>query len=190
MLTANIVVSPAVLNLSTASLVLSNTEMAHNSTNYVFSFNSSQTLSSSSAIKINFPTDIDISGASCALTINGTPATVSCTVASSTLMMNISTSVNIAPSSRFQLTLSNVTNAGLPQLYSFNFTSYYNSSDGASTVESAAPAFSATFTTITSLVPTITPSAFSVYTTKQVNVTLTTPIALPANSNFTLTLPP
>lgn len=165
--------------------------MAHANTNYVFDFEISQTLSTTSAIKIGFPSDIDISIATCSLTINGSPPTVvTCSNTTNILSIKISTATNILPNSRFQLTLSNVVNPLLPQLYTFSFSSYYNSSVASSVVESASPAFNATYTTITTLIPTLTPNAFTVYTTKQVNVTLKTPIPLPANSNFTLTFPP
>ena len=58
-----------------------------------------------------------------------------------------------------------------------------------SKVQSSSPAFNTTFATIISLIPTLNPNAFSLYSTYQLNISLSTPIPLPANSNFSLSFP-
>lgn len=56
-------------------------------------------------------------------------------------------------------------------------------------VENSSPAFNATFTTIISLLPTLIPSDFTVYSNTQTNITLITPISIPASSTFFIQFP-
>lgn len=82
-----------------------------------------------------------------------------------------------------------VTNPLQPLTYSFGLATYYNSSVNTSRVEYSTSAFNATYTTITNLNITLTPSTFTVYAFTPINISFTTPVALPASSTFTLTFP-
>jgi hypothetical protein len=119
-LTASIMAMAVGFDLSTASLALSNTEMANTDTSYLFTFNISQTLSNNSAVRIGFHNDINITAATCTLTINAAPIPSSCSLIGNVLVINVSASLSIPSGSQFQIAVNGISNAIYPQLYNFS----------------------------------------------------------------------
>lgn len=119
-LTANIVAMAVAFDLSTTSLILSNTEMANTNTSYLFTFNISQTLSNNCAVRIGFHADINIATVTCTLTINTITVPSSCSAIGNVLVVNVSASLSsITSGSQFQITVNGVVNAFYPQMYNF-----------------------------------------------------------------------
>lgn len=128
-LTASVSVTAAAFNLALASLVLSSTEMAHTSTDYIFSFVTGHQLGTTPGYRFGFPIDANISAATCSLSVSGAPIASSCSVSGSGILLNFTSATVVSSNSSFIVTVSGVTNPSLPQLYNFSLSSYYNSSD-------------------------------------------------------------
>lgn len=145
-------------------------------TTYTFSFTNGQPLSSNPSIVLEFPSDISLSGVTCLMGINGAATAASCSSSSTSLTINYTSGGDIGSGSSITIKVVGITNPLSPITRTFGITTYYNSSSITSKVEYNTAAFNATYSAITNLSITMTPSTFTVYTYTSVNISFVSPV--------------
>jgi hypothetical protein len=85
--------------------------------------------------------------------------------------------------------VSGLANPLLPQTFNFGLKTFYSSILSTSLVEYNSIAFSALYTVITNLQVTLSPSVFTSYTLSSTTISFTTPLNIPALSDFTVIIP-
>ncbi len=121
--------------------------------------------------------------------VNGAATAASCSSSSTSLAINYTSGGDIGSGSSITIKVVGITNPLSPMTRTFGITTYYNSSSITSKVEYNTGAFNATYSAITNLSITMTPSTFTVYTYTSVNISFVSPVEIPALSTFLLTFP-
>jgi len=139
---------------------------------------------------ITVASDIGISGTTCSASLsNGTVSATTCISVGNVLSINFTAGGYINAPCNVTLAINGLTNPLQPIIYYFGITTYYDSTISTSRVEYNTAAVNASYTVITNVSVIFSPASLTVYTITPVNISLTCPLNLPANSTFYISFP-